>query len=195
MSRRAPRGANARRAALRVAARKQQLEFGEPDPKQPNESERAAQPVEPAQIAEAPRAVPQSRPVGEVVSYITGLLEGDELLQDLWVEGEVRNFNQSGAGHMYFRLADESGALSCVFFRGRNRGVRVEQGDEVLAHGQVGIYRDRGDLQLVVDTVRPRGTGVLQAEFERMKAMLEAEGLFAPERKRSLPRYPNGSAS
>ena len=125
-----------------------------------------------------------------MVSYITGLLEGDELLQDLWVEGEVRNFNQSGAGHMYFRLADESGALSCVFFRGRNRGVRVEQGDEVLAHGQVGIYRDRGDLQLVVDTVRPRGTGVLQAEFERMKAMLEAEGLFAPERKRSLPRYP-----
>ena len=102
----------------------------------------------------------------------------------------MRNFNQSGAGHMYFRLADESGALSCVFFRGRNRGVRVEQGDEVLAHGQVGIYRDRGDLQLVVDTVRPRGTGVLQAEFERMKAMLEAEGLFAPERKRSLPRYP-----
>ena len=146
--------------------------------------------MHPTHLAEAPRAVPQSRPVGEVVSYITGLLEGDELLQDLWVEGEVRNFNQSGAGHMYFRLADESGALSCVFFRGRNRGVRVEQGDEVLAHGQVGIYRDRGDLQLVVDTVRPRGTGVLQAEFERMKAMLEAEGLFAPERKRSLPRYP-----
>ena len=54
----------------------------------------------------------------------------------------------------------------------------------------MGIYRDRGDLQLVVDTVRPRGTGVLQAEFERMRAMLEAEGLFAPERKRSLPRYP-----
>ena len=187
MSRRAPRGANARRAALRVAARKQQLEFGAADP---SSRSGAAQPVEPAQIAEAPRAVPQSRPVGEVVSYITGLLEGDELLQDLWVEGEVRNFNQSGAGHMYFRLADESGALSCVFFRGRNRGVRVEQGDEVLAHGQVGIYRDRGDLQLVVDTVRPRGTGVLQAEFERMKAMLEAEGLFAPERKRSLPRYP-----
>ena len=175
---------------MRVAARRQQLELGAPEAEQPQQSERAAQPVEPAQIAEAPRAVPQSRPVGEVVSYITGLLEGDELLQDLWVEGEVRNFNQSGAGHMYFRLADESGALSCVFFRGRNRGVRVEQGDEVLAHGQVGIYRDRGDLQLVVDTVRPRGTGVLQAEFERMKAMLEAEGLFAPERKRSLPRYP-----
>ena len=178
---------------MRVAARKRQLELGAPEAEQPDQPERAAQPVEPAHpshLAEAPRAVPQSRPVGEVVSYITGLLEGDELLQDLWVEGEVRNFNQSGAGHMYFRLADESGALSCVFFRGRNRGVRVEQGDEVLAHGQVGIYRDRGDLQLVVDTVRPRGTGVLQAEFERMKAMLEAEGLFAPERKRALPRYP-----
>ena len=169
MSRRPPLGWHARRAAGR-----RQLN----------------PPARPESAAAAPPPLPQSHPVGEIVTHITTLLEGDELLQDLWVEGEVRNFSQSGAGHMYFRLADERGALSCVFFRGRNRGVRIEQGDEVLAHGEVGIYRERGDLQLVVDTVRPRGTGVLQAEFERMRAMLEAEGLFAPERKRSLPRYP-----
>ena len=139
---------------------------------------------------EPPAAVPESHPVGAVVSHITALLEADGLLQDLWVEGEVRNFSRSGAGHIYFRLADDSAALSCVFFRGRNRGVKLEQGDEILAHGQIGIYRERGDLQLLVDSVQPRGTGVLQAEFERLRAMLDAEGLFAPERKRALPRYP-----
>lgn len=135
-------------------------------------------------------AAPRSHPVGDVISRITALLRSDDQLQDLWVEGEVRNYSQSGAGHIYFRLADDEGALACVLFRGRNRGARFGQGDEVLAHGQVGIYRERGDLQLLVDDVRPRGTGVLQAEFERMRAKLEAEGLFAPERKRALPRYP-----
>ena len=136
------------------------------------------------------RAAPQSHPVGRVISRIVALLQADDLLQDVWVEGEVRNYSRSGAGHIYFRLADDDGALACVLFRGRNRGAKFGQGDEVLAHGQVGIYRDRGDLQLLVDDVRPRGTGVLQAEFERLHALLEAEGLFAPERKRALPRYP-----
>ena len=171
MPRRAPRSWHARRAAQRAADRRQ-LAFGDPEP------------------AEPAAAAPQSYPVGEIVDRITGLLEADRLLQDVWVEGEVRNFSRSGAGHIYFRLADENGALSCVFFRGRNRGAQIDQGDELLAHGQVGVYRERGDLQLIVDSVRPRGTGVLQAEFERMRAMLEAEGLFAPERKRPLPRYP-----
>ena len=135
-------------------------------------------------------APPRSLPVGDVLSRITALLRSDDQLQDLWVEGEVRNYSRSGAGHIYFRLADDGGALACVLFRGRNRGARFGQGDEVLAHGQVGIYRDRGDLQLLVDDVRPRGTGVLQAEFERLRAKLDAEGLFAQERKRPLPRYP-----
>ena len=137
-----------------------------------------------------PAAPPRSHPVGDVLSRITALLRSDDQLQDLWVEGEVRNYSRSGAGHIYFRLADDGGALACVLFRGRNRGARFGQGDEVLAHGQVGIYRDRGDLQLLVDDVRPRGTGVLQAEFERLRAKLDAEGLFAEERKRPLPRYP-----
>ena len=140
--------------------------------------------------ARQPGAAPQSHPVGAVISRIVVLLRADDLLQDVWVEGEVRNYSRSGAGHIYFRLADDDGALACVLFRGRNRGAKFEQGDEVLAHGQVEIYRARGDLQLIVDDVRPRGAGVLQAEFERLHALLEAEGLFVPERKRPLPRYP-----
>lgn len=164
MPRRPPAGFYARRAAA----------GGEPD--QPS--------------LDSAGAPPRSHPVGDVLSRITALLRSDDQLQDLWVEGEVRNYSRSGAGHIYFRLADDGGALACVLFRGRNRGARFGQGDEVLAHGQVGIYRDRGDLQLLVDDVRPRGTGVLQAEFERLRAKLDAEGLFAQERKRPLPRYP-----
>lgn len=91
---------------------------------------------------------------------------------------------------MYFDLADDEGTLACVFFAGRNRGVRLEQGDQVLVHGQAGLYLPRGALQINVDAVQPIGAGVLQAEFERLYRNLEAEGLFAAARKRPLPRYP-----
>ena len=187
MARRPPPGFYARRAAAGG-------ERNQPD-----------QPRMDLERARQPGAAPQSHPVGAVISRIVVLLRADDLLQDVWVEGEVRNYSRSGAGHIYFRIADDDGALACVLFRGRNRGAKFEQGDEVLAHGQVEIYRARGDLQLIVDDVRPRGAGVLQAEFERLHALLEAEGLFAPNASarcratrvvsawRPPPRAPSGT--
>ncbi len=145
-------------------------------------------PVDDAQ----PTSTPQSRPVGEVARYIRGQLNADPQLNDIWVEGEVRSFNRSGAGHYYFDLADadSDAALSCAFFRRENRGIPVQQGDQVLVHGKLDLYLARGDLQIIVDDLRPIGAGVLQAEFERLFRALDDEGLFNPERKRPLPSYP-----
>jgi exodeoxyribonuclease VII large subunit len=110
----------------------------------------------------------------------------------VWVEGEVSNFRQVASGHCYFTLKDAGAELRCVMWRDRVRGIRTlpANGDSVLAHGRVGVYEQRGDLQLYVDTLEPLGLGWLYQEYERLKARLEAEGLFAPERKRPLPRFP-----
>ena len=128
--------------------------------------------------------------VGQIAGYLRELVETDQLLRDLWVSGEVTNFSRSQAGHVYFTLSDDDGALRCVFFRRENLGVEVAQGDQVLVHGRVSLYVDRGDLQLYVDALQPEGVGVLHAEFQRLVARLEAEGLFDAGRKRSLPTYP-----
>ena len=138
------------------------------------------------------QVTPQARPVGEVAQHIRRQLKTDPQLTDVWIEGEVRSFNRSGAGHYYFDLADAKteSALSCVFFRGENRGMAVAQGDQVLVHGSADLYLARGSLQIVVDDLRPIGEGVLQAEFERLFRLLDGEGLFNPERKRPLPTYP-----
>lgn len=140
----------------------------------------------------APSAAPQSRPVGEIARHIRTQLKADPQLNDVWIEGEVRSFNRSGAGHYYFDLADAKtdAALSCAFFRNQNRGIKVEQGDQVLVHGSADVYLPRGSLQIIVDTLRPIGEGVLQAEYERLFRNLEAEGLFNPDRKRPIPTYP-----
>ncbi len=128
--------------------------------------------------------------VGQVAAYLRELLETDPVVSDLWVAGEVTSLSRSQAGHLYFTLGDAQGALRCVFFRRENLGVAVEPGDQVLAHGRVSLYTERGDLQLYVDAVQPQGVGVLYAEFQRLRARLEAEGLFESARKRPLPPYP-----
>ena len=135
---------------------------------------------------------PQSRPVGEIARHIRTQLKADPQLNDIWIEGEVRSFNRSGAGHYYFDLADAKTdtALACAFFRRDNRGMAIQQGDQVLIHGSADLYLARGSLQIIVDDLRPIGEGVLQAEFERLFRNLNAEGLFSPERKRPLPPYP-----
>ena len=137
-----------------------------------------------------PGAPLQAHPVAEILDRLDHLIGSDELLADLWIEGELRGLSRSGAGHLYFRLSDDDVQLNCAFFARQNRGARLEQGDQVLAHGRISIYKARGDLQMIVDAVQPKGTGVLQAEYERIRAKLEAEGLFAAERKRPLPQWP-----
>ena len=127
--------------------------------------------------------------VGEINRYLRELLEANAVLADLWVSGEVSNFSESAAGHLYFTLKDESSQLRCVFFRPKT-AVDLENGTAVMAHGRVSLYEVSGALQLYVDLVQPEGVGLLHLEFERLKAKLEEEGLFEPARKRPLPAYP-----
>ena len=137
----------------------------------------------------APSAV---YPVSEVTRYLRELVEGNRHLTDIWVDGEVSNLNRSSAGHIYFTLKDRRAGLRCVFFRNRNVGQRerLEDGASVVVHGSLSLYEQRGELSFIVDFVQPEGTGALAAEFERRRARFEAEGLFALERKRVLPRFP-----
>jgi len=130
--------------------------------------------------------------VGQVTRYIRQLMDYDEALADLWVHGEVSNLSRSSSGHIYFTLKDSQAQLRCAFFRGSQRRLAVDlsNGLSVLAHGRVSFYEAQGNCQLYVDTIQPEGLGTLYLQFEALRAKLEAEGLFAPERKRPLPRYP-----
>ncbi len=110
----------------------------------------------------------------------------------VWVEGELSNFSQPSSGHWYFSLKDRDSQVRCAMFRLKNTalGFTPKAGQQVTARGRVSLYEPRGDYQLIVDTLEESGVGALQREFERLKAKLAAEGLFASERKRSLPRFP-----
>jgi len=129
--------------------------------------------------------------VGEITRYLHDLLEEDYNLQDLWVRGEVTNYSQSSNGHCYFSLKDESAILRCVLFGGRGRQIpTLRNGMAALAHGRLSVYEARGEYQFYADAVEDAGVGALQREFEVMRTRLEAEGLFADERKRPLPPSP-----
>ncbi len=133
--------------------------------------------------------------VREVTTYLHELFDSNPHLGDIWIAGEVSNVSRPASGHVYFTLKDGDSSLKCVFFAKRYQPAQttahlVEHGAAVVAHGRVSIYEQRGDLQLYVDFVQPEGVGALQAEFERLKARLEQEGLFDPARKRALPRFP-----
>jgi exodeoxyribonuclease VII large subunit len=122
--------------------------------------------------------------------YIKNLLESDLQLSNLWVEGEISNLSRSQAGHVYFTMKEGNYQLRCVMFQRQYRGMPLENGAQVLAHGNVSFYETRGDVQVKIDFVQPAGVGARQAEFERLKAKLEAEGLFDTARKRPLPDFP-----
>ncbi|MBI3953410.1 MAG: exodeoxyribonuclease VII large subunit [Chloroflexi bacterium] len=135
--------------------------------------------------------------VGQVLSYLQSLLGADRLLGDIWISGEVSNLNRSAAGHAYFTLKDAKAQLRCVMFRSASarsgaydNAEGLANGVAVVAHGRLAVYEARGDLQLVVDLVQPEGAGRQHLEFQRLRAKLEAEGLFDPARKRPLPRFP-----
>jgi exodeoxyribonuclease VII large subunit len=110
----------------------------------------------------------------------------------IWVEGELSNFSQPSSGHWYFSLKDRDSQVRCAMFRLKNAalGFTPKAGQQVIARGRVSLYEPRGDYQLIVDHLEEAGVGALQREFERLKAKLAAEGLFASEHKRSLPRFP-----
>ncbi|MDP2821588.1 MAG: exodeoxyribonuclease VII large subunit [Sulfuritalea sp.] len=111
----------------------------------------------------------------------------------LWVSGEISNLTRAASGHVYFSLKDESAQARCVMFRARAQSIpwRLENGQQVEARALVSLYEPRGDFQLNIETLRRAGLGRLFEAFARLKARLEAEGLFAAERKRPLPRFPH----
>jgi len=130
--------------------------------------------------------------VSQLTQYIKELLEFDDLLQDVWLRGEVSNFTRATSGHLYFTLKDSEAALSCVMWRSAAARLtwQPEQGAAVLAHGRISLYAARGNYQLYVDELHPAGLGDLHARFEQLRERLRAEGLFDPERKRPLPPFP-----
>lgn len=131
--------------------------------------------------------------VSQVTAYLRELFDSDVHLADLWVSGEMSNLSRPASGHLYFTLKDARASLRCVLFRsayGARAARDVDNGSQVVAHGRISLYEPRGDLQMIVDFVRPEGVGALQMEFERLRAQLEQEGLFDPGRKRPLPRFP-----
>jgi exodeoxyribonuclease VII large subunit len=121
---------------------------------------------------------------------IKGHLEGR--FRDLWVIGEISNFKRYSSGHCYFTLKDAGAQLSCVIWKGNAEQLRFQpsDGQQVLALGRVSVYEPRGQYQFMVDFLEPAGLGALAAAFEALKRKLEAEGLFATERKRPIPSFP-----
>jgi exodeoxyribonuclease VII large subunit len=111
---------------------------------------------------------------------------------DAWVEGEISNFRAQGSGHLYFTLKDGNAQMRVVMFGSKARLLRFRPADgmQVVVRGRVTIYEERGDLQIAAEYIEPKGAGGLQVAFEQLKAKLEAEGLFAAERKKAIPTLP-----
>lgn len=137
-----------------------------------------------------PRPARHIWPVHELVSQVRELVEQE--FGDVWVEGEISNFRLAPSGHVYFTLKDAEAQLPIVFFR-RNVMLlrfRPEDGLHVLVRGRLSVYEQRGQMQLVAETMEPVGAGSLQLAFEQLKEKLKAEGLFDAARKRPLPLFP-----
>ena len=128
--------------------------------------------------------------VSQVTDHLRASLEGDPLLADLWVAGEVSNLRISSAGHSYFTLKDEQSLLNCVMFRGQPGAELLSNGTAVSVHGKVTFYPPRGSTDFMVDLAMAAGMGELALELEQLKLRLEAEGLFEASRKRALPVFP-----
>ncbi|HET7011847.1 MAG TPA: exodeoxyribonuclease VII large subunit [Anaerolineales bacterium] len=130
--------------------------------------------------------------VSDLNRYIRQSLEGDYRLQGMWVAGEVSNLSRPGSGHVYFTLKDAEASLRCVMWRSEAIRQRFlpREGDGVEVYGRISVYEAGGQYQLYADAIRLAGEGLAFQEFLRLKARLEAEGLFDPARKRSLPAWP-----
>ena len=131
--------------------------------------------------------------VSQINQYIKQQLDGDLLLQDLCISGELSNYKIYPSGHHYFTLKDAEGALRAVMFRGSAGRLRVrpENGMKVLATGRITVYPRDGAYQLYCNSLVPDGVGDLYVAFEQLKAKLQAEGLFDPAHKKPLPPYPH----
>ena len=130
--------------------------------------------------------------ISQLTAHITALFEQNDQLRDVWVLAEVSSWKKAASGHIYFSLKDSGAVLSSVMWRGSayRHSWLPGVGDQILAHGYVGVYPERGSYQFYADEIRPAGRGQLYAQFEALKERLAAEGLFDAERKRSIPVAP-----
>ena len=130
--------------------------------------------------------------VSQLTFHIRKQLENDPNLQDVWVEGEISNLSRPASGHIYFTLKDKNASLRCMMWKPDTARLRVnlQDGMAIEAHGRITVYEPQGTYQLAVNLIQPKGEGALYQEFLRLKAMLEAEGLFDVERKRPIPELP-----
>jgi exodeoxyribonuclease VII large subunit len=129
--------------------------------------------------------------VRDLVAAVRSHIERE--YSDAWVEGEISNFRAPDSGHLYFTLKDGNAQIRVVMFRSQARLLRFRPADglQVVVRGRVTVYEDRGELQISAEHIEPKGAGSLQLAFEQLKAKLEAEGLFAAERKKAIPSLPS----
>ena len=135
---------------------------------------------------------PMTLTVTEVNEYIKMLLDGNGLLSDVYVKGEISNFTNHRTGHFYFSLKDEGGLIRAVMFRTAAQKLRFlpEDGMKVILRGRISSFVRDGQYQIYVNDIEPDGVGSLYIAFEQLKRRLEAEGLFDPAHKRTIPRLP-----
>lgn len=136
---------------------------------------------------------PRIYSVKELTRYIKMKLEGDRLLGDVWIRGEISNFTHHSSGHMYFTIKDKDSRLKCIMFASHNQRLpfRPREGAKVIARGNISVYERDGNYQFYCISMQPDGLGSLYLAYEQLKAKLEEEGLFAESRKRELPRHPS----
>lgn len=130
--------------------------------------------------------------ITQLTAHITSLFKEDDILRDVWVLAEVSSWNRAASGHIYFSMKDGSSVISSVMWRGSayRHSWLPGAGDQILAHGYVDVYPERGVYQFYADEIRPAGRGQLYAQFEALKERLAAEGLFEKARKRPIPAAP-----
>lgn len=134
----------------------------------------------------------QAITVKELTRYIKARLEQDTRLSDVWVRGEISNFTRHSSGHMYFTLKDADSRVKAIMFASYNQRLPFipKDGTKVLAKGGISVYERDGQYQMYVTQMQPDGVGSLYLAYEQLKQRLEAEGLFAVHRKKTIPRFP-----
>lgn len=135
---------------------------------------------------------PRTATVSQINGYIKKILDANQILNNVWVKGELSNFKPHYSGHIYTTLKDEGGVLKAVMFRNAAAKLTFSptEGMKVLARGRVGVYEPSGAYQLYIEEMIPDGVGELYIAYEQLKARLDEEGLFNPIYKKPIPQYP-----
>jgi exodeoxyribonuclease VII large subunit len=136
------------------------------------------------------KTTPQIYSVSEITGDVKSILES--AFDSVWIEGEISNLRIPGSQHAYFILKDNRSQIRCVLFKGFRAGLKFqpEDGDQVLLFGHITVYESRGNYQVIVERIEPKGLGALQKAFEKLKARLMQEGLFNEDKKKPIPPFP-----